>query len=421
MIGRIIDTEIAGTISITALLRQGAQGQVYITSHPEFLLKVWHPRDAELWAPEKFSAEKADAAKRYSIFSSLGFEHDRESTCLPLEYRPVYSPEPTPTYVMRRATGQEMGEDWKIIIQLDLLERMHIARSLANAISFLHSHQVVHGDIKPDNFFVNIQMGLVQVLDIDGGGYWGTYPGTEQFWPAVSTPIPMYQAPEIVHHSWRSIWAKPTLRTQPDLWSLAVLIYQMVADRRGPFPTKMPKDDPAHEWFWLGDYAKDHPDWPRPWQRQQLKGLGLDSGLIELFEKVFSSTNRMRFDDLRRPSPMAWREVLNQAIERKRPRVITSPRKPNSNPPLRPETEKPPQQQKPSPSPRPKTVTCPNCGHIITDLSLIICPKCAEQKGKPPIALWGNDYNCPLCGHNTPAQSPYSSQPYYCVHCGAAL
>ena len=59
------------------------------------------------------------------------------------------------------------------------------------------------------------------------------------------------------------------MRKQPNLWSLAVLLYQILVDIKGPFPEKPATDDPKYEWFRGGDYARDYPDWPRSWQKAE--------------------------------------------------------------------------------------------------------------------------------------------------------
>ncbi|RXW14823.1 hypothetical protein EST38_g11029 [Candolleomyces aberdarensis] len=43
--------------------------------------------------------------------------------------------------------------------------RLSIVRQLANGLSFMHSLNVIHGDIKPDNFRVN-EDGIVKIIDL---------------------------------------------------------------------------------------------------------------------------------------------------------------------------------------------------------------------------------------------------------------
>ncbi|KAJ2924044.1 hypothetical protein H1R20_g13059, partial [Candolleomyces eurysporus] len=47
----------------------------------------------------------------------------------------------------------------------DVRLRLSIVRQLANGLSFMHSLNVIHGDIKPDNFRVN-EDGIVKIIDL---------------------------------------------------------------------------------------------------------------------------------------------------------------------------------------------------------------------------------------------------------------
>jgi serine/threonine protein kinase len=296
----------------------GAQGEVYNTSKPDYLLKVCKPEDVD--TPDQIKAIKWDSVKRYRTFSQLRFAVDVEVACLPLEYIEVDYDGPTPGYLMRRANGKVMDRNIKALLTLSLRDRYRIALSLAKALSFLHARQVVHADFKPDNFFYD-ETGLVQILDIDGGGYFGNMPQTSRFWPTV-TPIEVYKAPELVRWTWATIWKQRNLRTQPDLWSLAVLLYQILVEINGPFPTKSATDDPSYLWFRAGDYARDHPEWPRNWQNAAMKRVKLDSDIIQLFEAVFKTTKRMQVDNPNRPDAFLWKATLENVLAKSAPQPV---------------------------------------------------------------------------------------------------
>ena len=182
MKGVTLTTQCAGTITILDRRDWGKQGEIYDTSRADYLLKVCMPDDDK--TADELAKIKKDMIKKYQTFSLLQFGKDKEVTCLPLEYCEVDYNGPTPAYLMRTAMGQQMQKNIKSLLGLSLPERLRIARSLANALNLLHGRQVIHSDFKPDNFFFD-GSGLVQMLDIDGGGYFGTWPGTKQFWPDV--------------------------------------------------------------------------------------------------------------------------------------------------------------------------------------------------------------------------------------------
>lgn len=329
MKGRIIKTSL-GTFMVTSDLNWGGQGMVYNTNDSQYLLKVCDPFDLTLDESKKV---KQDTIKRYRTFARLKFGNDQEMACLPLEYIEVDNNGVTPAYIMRRAGGKELSQSMKTIKGLDVKERYRIARSLANTLSLLHSRQVVHADFKPDNFFFN-DSGLIQIIDIDGGGYFGAEPDTEKFPPA-TIPNDRYRSPDISRWGWSRVWqyGRGRLQKQPDLWSLAVLLYQILVDTEGPFPTKNDQDDPRHDWFRPGEYALDRPQWPRPWQREAMRSIGLESRIILLFESVFKTENRARIDDPRRPDALNWRKTLDESIRNANaPSSGTAQKKPQLQP-----------------------------------------------------------------------------------------
>lgn len=368
MIGHMVNTDIGGSLTITSLVPfgdKGGQGKVYQTNS-KYLIKIWDPFEP----PSDPGAERKEMEKRYSTFSKLGFQHESELRCLPLEYKEV---DGQPTYVMECATGKEMAEEWESLMELSLVQRLRIAYSLANGISVLHSHGVVHADIKRDNFFFDPQTLSIQVLDIDGGGYFGTESQGKRFPPSV-TPIARYMSPELhkSNFSWGRIWENDKRKVQPDLWALAVLIYDIVVDREGPFP---------QQYFGRTGAFIDHPDWPSSTQKDKLRGLGIDPRLIELFTEVFCSANRTRFD-YQRPLAIHWSQRLRYAIDTRLPKSLKCSR-----------------------------------GHTIEDPSYLICPRCAGQNVIMPI--WG--YVTCSKQHRTPAKSPYYPSHAYCKECGEEI
>lgn len=373
MIGQIVSTGLAGPLVIRSILPlgdKGGQGKVYQTDNPRYLIKVWEPFEE----PSDYQIALKDTGRRYRTFSRLRFSAESELTCLPLESVEVQG---RPAYVMQHAEGKEMAEEWSMLGRLSFRQRLQIAQNIASGISVLHSHGVVHADIKRDNFFFDPHTCGIRVLDIDGGGYWGREPQTEHFRPSV-VPLQRYMAPELHHNgfSWNGIWEDKNRRMQPDLWSVAILIYDIIVlSSEGPFPTSL---------FGRKGGFLDHPDWPLEEQRQSLQRLGMDSEVLGLFTETFCGANRTR-EDFRRPTAAHWSTVLGRAIRRGQP----------------------------------GSIKCSVCRNPITDLSNIICPRCAGLNRTVPI--W--DYaTCPR-GHKTPAKSPYLSSQVYCMHrnCGLAV
>lgn len=313
-----LTTKTLGTVTVGNELDRGGEGAVYLLcGRPTWLLKKYDP-DLDKSTPSAtrmlLSQQKVLA---YQTFSRLKFKDVRELHCLPVEY--VELPGGAPGYLMERAKGQSLGaQPISSLLQLTLPQRMRAARALAQAIDYLHSSQVVHADIQPRNFFLENRDGRfdIQVLDIDGGGYFGPSSMGRNFSPSVPLPGKLYGAPELVLAGWDKVWnaPDPRWRKQPDLWSLAVLLYQILVDDRGPFPTMPSRPNiPGYAPYGRRDFASGEP-WPRNWQRALMKQQGLTSSLIQNFEAVFGGNRRIDAGGLLRPSAATWRQRLDRAL-----------------------------------------------------------------------------------------------------------
>ena len=218
-----------GVLTITAIAPdgdKGGQGIVYETSDSNLFIKVWDPQQYAD-PPADIDAARKEIERRYRTFAILEFDKVKSLSCLPLEFVYVAG---NPAYIMERARGEEMKAGWKTLIALNLQERLRIAFSVADTIRRLHNRFVAHSDIKPANFFFDPKSCTVQVLDVDGGGYWGAQRGTVTFPPDV-VPGTLYWSPEIYRyspHPWGKIWVTETERLKPDYWALATLIYRIV-------------------------------------------------------------------------------------------------------------------------------------------------------------------------------------------------
>jgi serine/threonine protein kinase len=217
-----------------------------------------------------------------------------------------------PAYLMRRAAGRDLGDVdvWQQLVVSDLRDRLRVAAALTNGFRVLHSHRIVHGDIKPDNFCFDASTLVVSILDIDGGGY-DPVKSVESFAPNVDS-IPKYAAPETAPTNqastperWQEVWRQPERRREPDLWGLAVLIYSIVIDRRGPFPSELFTES------YLAAFS-DKEEWPHHEQRERFSELKV-APLLPHFENVFSIEKRIAAGSSR-PAALHWTRFLSEAI-----------------------------------------------------------------------------------------------------------
>jgi tRNA A-37 threonylcarbamoyl transferase component Bud32 len=104
--------------------------------------------------------------------------------------------------------------------RLPVDEVLHIGRSIAAALDYAHSKQVIHRDVKPSNVLIDPEWRVVLTdfglaLEVENGS----------LGEAVGSPH--YVAPEQAHSSASAV-------PQSDLYALGIILYQMLAGR-APF------------------------------------------------------------------------------------------------------------------------------------------------------------------------------------------
>lgn len=123
-------------------------------------------------------------------------------------------------YVMPYVDGESLRERLKRQGQLPIEEAVTIAREVADALSYAHSHEVIHRDVKPENVLLWAghaavsDFGIAHAIDFASTG---TLTRTGE---VIGTPA--YMSPE-------QAGGEKTLDARTDLYSLGCVLYEMLA------------------------------------------------------------------------------------------------------------------------------------------------------------------------------------------------
>ena len=131
-----------------------------------------------------------------------------------------YTSEGTPYIVMEYVAGTPIT-DYCARNGLDLKARLHLFLQLANGVQFAHQHLVIHRDIKPANVLVTgegtpklLDFGIAKLLD----------PEAVRTETTLRPLTPDYASPEQIRGR--------AMSTASDVYSLGVLLYELVAGSR---------------------------------------------------------------------------------------------------------------------------------------------------------------------------------------------
>ncbi len=122
-------------------------------------------------------------------------------------------------YVMPYVEGESLRARLNRERQLPLDEALRIAREVADALSYAHSHDVVHRDVKPENILLSGGHALVADFGIARAITAAGKQRVTESGIAVGTPA--YMSPE-------QAGADPQLDGRSDIYSLACVVYEML-------------------------------------------------------------------------------------------------------------------------------------------------------------------------------------------------
>lgn len=207
-------TEAIGRYQLRRRIGSGAFATVWLAYDPEFDLVVAVKVLGDNWAAE------ADVRERF--LSEARILRRITDPRVVRVYDVGVSDRDQPYFVMDHLAGGTVAD--RIGAGLEPAEALRLASECALAVQALHEVGVLHRDIKPSNLLLEPARGgaRVQVSDLGTAKLLAESSGY-----TVTTGTPAYMAPEQAH-------GQLTIDVRADVYSLAVLSYELVSGRR-PF------------------------------------------------------------------------------------------------------------------------------------------------------------------------------------------
>ena len=212
------DGVIVGEYQLDALLGSGGMGQVYrarpMGGGDEVAIKILlkeHVENAGVVARFLREARAARVVEHPNVVKVIDIGRDAESR---------------PFIVQELLRGEDLSKLLKVTRKLSPSLAVELLIPVGDAMAFAHERGVVHRDLKPGNIFITFVGGkrTPKVLDFGISHLMEADDGTRLTSTGMSLGTPAYMAPE-------QIMASKEIDARADVWSLGVILYQLVAGR----------------------------------------------------------------------------------------------------------------------------------------------------------------------------------------------
>jgi tRNA A-37 threonylcarbamoyl transferase component Bud32 len=202
-----------GTYTVISDIGRGGMGKVYLGRDEQLR------RDVAIKVMHAHRADNASARQRFLQESraTAAVDHPHIVTI-----HQVGEHDGLPFIVMQRLQGRTLQEHREEAGRLPLLESLRIAREIATGLAAAHNRNLIHRDIKPANIFLEGPERRVKIIDF-GLALDAADTATKLTTDGSIVGTPAYMSPERVNEQ--------TIDAQSDIFSLGVILYEMLSSR----------------------------------------------------------------------------------------------------------------------------------------------------------------------------------------------
>jgi serine/threonine-protein kinase len=273
----IVGTVLDGQYKIESLLGKGGMGAVYLARHillgDRVAIKILPPevRNNAEWL-RRFRRE-GQAARR--------FRHPNAVTVYDLRT----AADGTIYMVMEYVEGKTLDQELKSRGRFTADEAFQILEPIMSVLNTAHEMGVVHRDLKPENIMIGsgqsgshssvklLDLGIAKMREIAGAETTGT---TELTMAGQVLGTPYYMSPE----QWGEISrdGNPEIDGRTDIYSLGLVIYQLITGHRPYSATTLHELRREHVSVTPPPLSEKMPDVPRPFSDAVTRAIAKDRG-----------------------------------------------------------------------------------------------------------------------------------------------
>ena len=235
-----VETNIEDTYKILSKLGKGSFGSVY---------KVMHIKSGLIRAMKvikKESVKFQDDDKKFLKEIEILIQLEHPNIIKIFEY---FTDDINYYLITEYISGGELYEGLIKIKNFNEFKCEYILNQILSAIYYLHSNNIVHRDVKPENILISKSTNDLLSIKLIDFGSCNYIKKNENFTLKVGSPY--YIAPEVLKHDYNS---------KCDIWSIGVILYILLV---GYPPFKAKNKTELFNMIKRGNYSMEGTDWNR--------------------------------------------------------------------------------------------------------------------------------------------------------------